>query len=126
LEEYDVAPLDDDEERRERELDEQSYAMEKERLHDSSLPDDDAAPGAGSFSSGPAEDIQALVIAYLSAMMESRLDEAEALVSRIREQKKAAKAVIGQLSTDSIPPAELSAMPAPLMHGFLKSLSSQL
>jgi len=128
IEEYGIAPLDEDEERRQQSLHDQTYAMERERLHDSTLPEEKERGGGGpSFPPpGSTEDIRDLVIRYLAAMMDSRLDEAEALVTEIRGQKKAAKSTIQQLSADSIPPEELSAMPTPLMHGFLKSLSSRL
>jgi hypothetical protein len=130
LEEYDIAPLDDGEERRQQELQREASEMNRARLLDKDVPDETRGYAAGSSQqSEPAarqEDVRDLVIAYLSAMVESRLDEAGRMVQRLRPYKKSARVIIQQLSTDDLPPAELSSIPLPLMHGFLKSLNAQL
>jgi len=146
IEELPLAPVDDQDLRREQEL-----LAERRRL-DGLLAREQKAPpepgpsrkteGSGANAghevrpSGPAPSPQAgstggtriekAVIAFLVAMRKSDLDAAERAMNVIHLQPRTARDYIDRLAADQIPPPEMSGVPAGVYQGFLKNLRSRL
>lgn len=127
LEPYDLAPVDEADQRHQAQLEAEALAQQQAILHERG--DLDSAGDTPSARSQPAdskEDPRQMIISYLLAMSESRLDDAQRVVDQLRRRKKAARKALDELGMDSLPPEELAGIPEPVRRGFLKSLASQL
>ena len=129
LEELAVAPLDEKDERRQRALDIEAQEA-KARL----LRDKDRAEGAGAASPDPENgagaaasiDVPALVLQFISAIKDSKLDVAESIVAELKPAAGQARDEVQRLMVDEMIPPGLEGIPAPVYKGFLKSLLDRL
>ena len=127
-----LAPLDEEEERRERELIRESvrYAAAFDKESDK-LPPEGAAPRGGGGRQvhepppGEVIDIGDEVEAYVMAMRDSKLDDAERVIRTLKSAGARAADYVEGLMLDPAPPP-LGNVPKPLMMGFLKSLLGRL
>lgn len=128
-----IAPIDEEEERRERELIRESvrYAAAFDKESDK-LPPEGAAPRGGGGGTirpeappGEVIDIGDEVEAYVVAMRDSKLDDAERIVRKLKSAGARACDYVEGLMLDPAPPP-LGEVPKPLMMGFLKSLLGRL
>lgn len=120
-----LAPLDPEEEQRQRRLEEEARALarrireEKETLP----PETTRAPipepsGEIRFQ----VDMESLVIEYVRCMYEGRLTEAQEYAADIRRDMARAQEVIQRLTTDDIRPLKIAKIPRPVLIGFLRQL----
>lgn len=128
-----LAPVDEDEERRERELIRESvrYAAAFDKESDK-LPPEGAG---GRASAGPRREAEPApgevievgdeVEAFVVAMRDSKLQDAERVLNRLKKAGARAKDYVEGLMLDPTPPP-IGNVPKPLLHGFLKSLLSRL
>ena len=128
-EEIKLAPLDEDDERRTEELQRESTQYITTVGHevddvpdvgDSSAPDPPPVPVPGEVV-----DLGAEVEAYLIAMRDSQLDEAEEVVMRLAQAGTRARDYVEGLMVDEMP-LQIENLPTPLANGFLKTLLSRL
>ena len=70
-------------------------------------------------------DVAAEVEAFLVAMRDSHLDQADSAVARLKRSAKRAKDYIENAMVDELPP-QIEGVPAPVMKGFLKTLLGRL
>lgn len=119
-EEIGIAPLDADEERQAAKLRRESirYATGVDRV-------DPGSPNDLASETGPETDIAADVEAFLVAMRDSKLDDADATVEKlVRAQAEARDYIQSWLGDDS--PAAIEGVPPPVLKGFLQSLLNRL
>ena len=67
-----------------------------------------------------------MVIKYLVAMSQSKLEDSERIAEKLSEHKKPTVKYIKKLSADDSRPDPLADIPEPLFQGFLKTLRGQL
>lgn len=132
-EEIKIAPIDEEEERRERELMRESvrYAATFDKESDK-LPPEGAEGRGGARRGAAAEpppgeviDVAEEVEAFVVAMRDSRLPDAERVLARLKRSGARAKDYVEGLMLDPTPPP-IGGVPKPLLMGFLKSLLSRL
>jgi hypothetical protein len=118
-----LAPLEEEDERRERELRRESIRYASAVGHAM-----DAGP-AGELGSGetPGEvvDLGGEIEAFILAMRDSKLDEADAATARLRTSGNRACDYVQGLLVDEMPP-QFENVPPPVVLGFLKTLLARL
>ncbi len=130
-EEIGLAPIDEDEERREKELIRESvrYAAAFDKDPDKLPPEGAEGRGGGARRSEPvpgevievADEVEAFVV----AMRDSKLQDAERVLARLKRAGARAKDYVEGLMLDPTPPP-IGNVPKPLLMGFLKSLLGRL
>jgi len=124
-----LAPIDEEEERRAAELRREAVHYTAILGHETEEPEgaDVPPPSAPSvpLPSGDAVDLGAEVKAFITAMRDSRLDEAEQAAAALRNAGKRAVNYVQELIVDDMPP-KIESVPPPLAKGFLKTLLSRL
>jgi len=128
LEPLKLAPLDPEEERRQRRLEEEARALARRlRAEKETLPPETPRAGAPE-PSGEIRfqvDMESLVIEYVRAMYEGRLAEAQEYATDIRRDMERAQEVIQRLTMDDIRPLKIAKIPRPVLIGFLRQLREQ-
>ncbi len=74
---------------------------------------------------GDVIDVAAEVETFLAAMRDSKLDQADAAVTRLKRSAQRAKDYIENAMVDELPP-QIDGVPPPVMKGFLKTLLGRL
>lgn len=126
-----LAPLSEEDERREEELRRESarYAalLDKAAEGANLVGGDAPAPARPRPSEKPGEVIELgdEVEKFIIAMHQSNLDEAESAVRRLNRAGKRAKEYVEGLTLDEMPP-DYGSVPPQLAKGFLKALLSRL
>jgi hypothetical protein len=123
-----LAPIDAEEERRAEELRRESIEYVAEVDH-ATGPAGDAdepgpPPGDGEFDDDFV-DVPAAVEAFIWAMSDSKLDEAEEAATILKKLRTEASDYVQGLLVDELPPA-YGDVPPPVVKGFLKTLLGRL
>ena len=130
-EEIGIAPIDEKEERRVKELRRESIGYVAAVGHAKDVPPEGATARGSRSDTGrsatPGEfvDIGKEVEAFLSAMRDSKLTEAEQAVARLKQAGSRAKDHVEGSLLDEMPPSVKGLAP-PLVKGFLRTLSERL
>ncbi|MBU0717054.1 MAG: hypothetical protein KJ749_02300 [Planctomycetes bacterium] len=124
-EEFKLAPIDEAEEQRARQLRREAIGYAASVDHETATPPDGAAGGVPAPPPGEVIDLAAEVNAFLVAMRDSRLEDADAVVATLSKAGNRARDYVEGLSVDEMPP-EIENLPPPLVQGFLKALVSRL
>ena len=121
-EEIGLAPIDEQEERRAQKLRRESvqYTSAVDHATDAG----DVGPEAAEIP-GDVVDVSDDVEAFIIAMRDSKLDEADAATKRLKRSSARARDYIQGLLADEIPPA-FENVPHPVVQGFLKTLLGRL
>ncbi len=118
-EEIRIAPIDQEDEQREKELRRESAAYVASIAHGGTPKEE--PPSTAEEPADPDVEIES----FIRAMHESRLDDAEAAVSRIRAGgKQARNHVKTRVSKHDLP--ALEGIPEPLINAFVKDLLNRL
>ena len=127
-EEIGLAPIDEEDELRAERFRQEDADYAAAVSRDAGL-DADAGGAAGDpdFEQAPGEavDLGAEVKAFVIAMRDSELAEAEAAAARLKAAGTRARDYVQGLLIDELVP-EFENVPSPLVHGFLKPLVSRL
>jgi DNA-directed RNA polymerase subunit RPC12/RpoP len=105
-------------------LDDEAQSLLSELGHAQDEPTE--RPGGGPRGAGSAVDVQRAVVKAVLLMKESRLEEAEELIRRLKEHAEEVRARVQALLVDEIPPPELEDCPPPLYKGFLRKIVESL
>jgi hypothetical protein len=124
LDEFDLAPLDDEEENQRMKMRKEAIDVQRQASGEKIEPNQDAVLAA--HLPGGVDNVPNLVIQYLLAMSQSKLEDAERIAEKLAEFKRPAVKYIKQLMADDAAPSELASIPEPLLHGFLKTLRGLL
>jgi hypothetical protein len=136
IEEFDLAPVDEQEERRKRQMEEQARATERQLLKEKQLAAEGAAaarpnrdvPEPPPDVSGPdyAEDIEFLVVTWVRSMADGNLGNADRSIMQLQKDRPAAKQALQKLSQAAPPPTDLRDIPRPVLNRYLRMLRDQL
>ena len=126
-----LAPIDEQELKREAELRREAIAMESQVAHESAkLPPESGAPPRAAQSQptetpGEVIDTVAQVQRFLIAMRDSKLDQADQAVALLKRGGERSLDFVQGLLVDEIPP-QVENVPPPVLTGFLKTLLGRL
>ncbi len=140
VEELDLAPIDEDEERRKRRMEEQALQAERALLHDREPPSGDAAQGpvneaplpptppplAESEAPASAEDIEFLITDWVRSMADGDLGDADRTMLQLRKNKEMARQKVDQIAMADPPSSSLQDVPRPVLNRYFKMLRQQL
>lgn len=143
--EYDLAPLDPDEERRRQAALAETARTQQALLHDRGAPDDRLARGAAGRAASPhggasagrgdasrgsgaagALTPQERIVAYVEAMSAGRLDDAERQAGLLAPHKAEVARLIERIAADDLATAGMPDVPRPVLLGFLRQLQGRL
>lgn len=125
IEPLELAPIDPEAEASKRRLEEEGRRVaEQLRADRTEIPPESAKTPLPVPTSDPRLelDMETLVIEYVLAMADGRLDEAEQYATDIRTDWDAAEDVIQRLTMDDMPPRRLKSIPHAVLVGFLRQL----
>lgn len=120
-----LAPVDQDEERERRRLRDEAQQLTRALSDDKAeLPPDTTPPPPSASMDDPRlpSDMETLIIEYVLAMANGKLNEAEEHAAEIRRDLSRADEFIQRLTMDELPPARLADVPRPVLAGFLRQL----
>lgn len=136
LEELPLVPLDAADEQHQADDREEAARVQRALLADREEPVDSGHGGAASHTASTppvsfgnndsGDDAKSLVLAYIQAMSEGKLQLADRAIARIAGMRPQAEAVIDQIASRRLPESEMPALPKPVLVGFLKQLRSRL
>jgi hypothetical protein len=122
-----VAPLDDADESRQKQLLDESRDLAQDLMRDREAPPESAADTAP--SPAPLGDarlakaaMEESLVQYVQSMAKGDLSRAEQLAAEIRSDMTVAEEIMQRLTLDEIPPDELADIPRPVLVAFFKQL----
>ena len=129
-EEIRIAPIDEEEEQRAKELRRESIEFVSAVGHDTDVPEATGGAEVGGLPGvapppGEVVDLAAEVEAFVTAMRDSKLDQADRTAARLKSSGSGARDYVQGLILDEMPPP-VEGVPPPLVKGFLKKLLEQL
>ena len=130
--ELDLAPLDDEDEKRRKKEAMEAAAYQRSLLHERNVPGEKGAkaapgkPGSPAPFVSPAKHVTGLIVAYVEAMSSGKLDKAEAVTDELRPQKATVVGILDEMARDDLGVYGLPALPKPVLMGFLKQLRQKL
>ncbi|MHC4064839.1 MAG: hypothetical protein ACYSUQ_02630 [Planctomycetota bacterium] len=134
LDEIPLAPMDQDDEQRRKELEAESQRVQRALLGERGEPPPESGRRSQSGAEtamppprpGDGQEIAPLVLNYVTAMRDSNLDEADRICLSLRAQADAARNHVQRLLVDELPPPGLEGFPPALFKGFLRTLLDRL
>ena len=123
-----LAPIDEDDERRAADLHREAAQYAANLGHETDTPDGpDEPPGSSAApqSTGGPVDLDVEIETFITAMRDSKLDEAEHAAERLKQTGGRAYRYVEGLIAEEMPP-QIVDVPPPLAKGFLKTLLSRL
>lgn len=124
-----IAPLDREDQQRQRDLLDETRRLTEEIRHERDTPPPEAPRGTKQPRPAPEGDarlshvvMQEAVVNYAKAMAAGDLGRAAELNREIRRDFRLAEEVIQRIMVDEIPPAELADIPRPVLIAFFKQL----
>jgi len=127
LEEIPLAPLDEEDARRQEALDREAERLlaDLDRAGDPAEGEAGPAPETGRRSAGDV-DVEGLVISTVQALRKSDLARAERLLDRLREHRDRSSDYVQAMLVDEMPPSEIEDCPPALYKGFLRTILQRL
>ena len=121
-EELKLAPFSETEENQIDELKRQANVLAQNLLHESKLPDEQAAPDR------TADEKSAIkyAIIYLRQMADGELVQAEQTFKHLKANKKTALRILASMARAERPEPELSDLPETVLQGLIRDVSSKL
>jgi hypothetical protein len=136
VEEFDLAPVDEQEERRKRQMEEQARATERQLLKEKQLAAEGAVPGRSTRDvpqpppevprPEEAEDVEFLVATWVRSMADGDLGDADRSIMQLQRNRTAAKQALQKISQADPPPGSLRDIPHPVLNRYLRMLRDQL
>lgn len=125
---YDLAPLDDSEEKRRKKEASEDAAYQRSLLHERATPGEKAGAPKGGMSGfvAPSKQLTTLIISFVEAMSTGKLEKADSVASELSRDKPAVLKVLDDMTRDDLSQYGLPALPKPVLNGFLKQLRQRL
>ncbi len=137
VEEFDLAPVDEHEERKKRKMEEQARATERQLLKEKLAAAEGAAPSRAAADlpaapppsvSGPAndEDVESMIVEWVRSMADGDLGDADRSMMQLQNNRAAARQTLQKIAMADPPPAGLQDVPRPVLNRYYKMLRDQL
>ncbi len=129
-EEIRLAPLDNGDEERKKEMLAEEVRLRQEILRETAVPEEGAQVRNTSASAKPEAisdaELTTSIIAYLREMADGELDRAEATAKTIIPYSRKAGKILERIALSGIPEPELADIPQQVLSGLIKNLRSRL
>jgi hypothetical protein len=122
-EELTLAPIDESEETRYRQLMRETYNIQQNILGETDVPDDPSPPLASEYNE---RQLIKDIIYYLRQMADGELDQAERTSIKIKPFKKQAQELLIKMTRTERPEPELADIAPTVLKGLVKNLLAQL
>jgi hypothetical protein len=123
-----LAPIDETEEQKKRQLMAETFALEQNILEQKEIPEEGAMPAG--FSASPAamsnKELTKNIIICLRHMADSDLPQAQELAKLIAPSGQSAVAIIDRIALSEMPEPELTDVPPQVMAGLIRNLRSMI
>jgi DNA-directed RNA polymerase subunit RPC12/RpoP len=121
-----LAPLDETEEQRQRQLMLETLQITRDILQEKASPDGPAGPTPGSPSDINEEKLTDLILRYLRQMANGDLDDAQRTAEQILPHRRKATLILDRLVTSKEPDPELEDIPKQVLLGYIRNLRTRL
>lgn len=121
-----LAPLDETEEQRQRQLMLETLQITRDILQEKAGPDGPAGPTPGSPSDIDEEKLTDLILRYLRQMANGDLDDAQRTAEQILPHRRKATLILDRLVTSKEPDPELEDIPKQVLLGYIRNLRTRL
>jgi phage FluMu protein Com len=127
-EELRLAPLDNNDDRRQKELLAEEVRLRQDILNETDIPEEGATAKKEPAKPGSLSDAEltTIIIAYLRQMADGELEEAERTAKTIIPQGGKAVRILERIALSEIPEPELADIPQQVFSGLVKNLRSRL
>ena len=123
-----LAPLDTDDERKQKELLAETVRLRQDILSETDVPEEGVQPKQAAARPGALSDAEltTCIIAYLRQMADGELEEAERTAKSIIVEGTRAMKILERIALSEIPEPELADIPQQVLSGLIKNLRSRL
>jgi phage FluMu protein Com len=123
-----LAPLDTDDERKQKELIAETVRLRQDILSETAVPEEGVQPKQAAARPGALSDAEltTLIIAYLRQMADGDLEEAERTAKSIIPEGPRALKILERIALSEIPEPELSDIPQQVLSGMIKNLRGRM
>ncbi len=121
-----LAPLDETEEQRQRQLMLETLQITRDILQEKASPDGPTGPTPGSPSDINDEKLTDLILRYLRQMANGDLDDAQRTAEQILPHRRKATLILDRLVTSKEPDPELEDIPKQVLLGYIRNLRTRL
>lgn len=125
-EELRLAPVDEAEEMRQRQLMLETYRITHDILEERGIPEPAAGPGFAPPSDINEEKLTDYIIRYLRQMAKGDLDEAQRTADLIVPHRRKAATILEQFASSSDPDPELEDIPKQVLSGLIRNLRTRI
>ena len=124
-EELKLAPLDESDREREKQLMAETYRLTQDILKEREIPEGPAEPAGAIYEMSDSE-LKRNVIIYLRQMAHSELDEADRTAALIAPFGPKALEIVDRIALSEIPEPELADIPQQILAGSIRALRNTL
>jgi len=125
-EELKLAPIDESDEERKKQLMAETRMLEQEILREREIPDESAEPVTTSPSQMTEEQLTENIIDYLQLMAGGELDQAQQLAKPIISCGDRALKILDQIALSEIPEPQLADIPQQVLSGLIRTLRTKI
>ncbi len=125
-EELKLAPLNESDRERERQLMAETYRLTQDILKEREIPEGAVAEPAGAIYEMSDSELKRNIIIYLRQMARSELDEADQTAALISPFGPRAREIIDRIALSEIPEPELSDIPQQILASSIRALRNTL
>jgi hypothetical protein len=121
-----LAPVDQTEEQRQRQLMLETLALTRDILQEKSVPDAPGGPAPVSGTDINEEKLTDFILRYLRQMADGDLDEAQRTAELILPHRRKAALILDRLVTSKEPDPELEDIPKQVLLGYIRNLRTRI
>ncbi len=131
--EIDLAPLDEEDEKKRQRASREDAAYQWKLLHEKSIPGDLPGKGVKRASGGatpsvvpPSKQIASLIVRFVEAMSGGKLKQADEVANQLSGFRMQSMAMLDEMASEDLTAYGFPTLPRPVLQGFLKQLRSRL
>jgi len=131
--ELDLAPLNDEDEKKRQRASKEDAAYQWKLLHEKSIPGDMPGKGVKRPSGGvtpapvsPSKHIASLIVRFVEAMSGGKLPQADEVAQQLTKTRTQALAMLDEMASEDLTAYGFPTLPRPVLQGFLKQLRGRL
>lgn len=120
-----VAPLDEGEVQKQRQLLAETFRLTQDILEEQNTAEVAASPGAPAPEVSE-QQLTEYIVRYLRQMVDGKLDEAKRTADRIMPHRRKATVILDQFAKSDTPDPELEDIPKQVLSGFIRNLRTRI
>ena len=121
-----VAPLDESELQKQRQLMAETFRFTRDILEEKNTPEAPTAAAGGPAAEISEQQLTEYIVRYLRQMVDGRLDEAQHTADRIVPHRRKAVVILDQFAKSDAPDPELEDIPKQVLSGFIRNLRTRI